>query len=74
LIELPAGTLARLHETRLDAHSGHLLRALGLVGACRLRLCKAGDPCIVQVRSTRIALSRTVAGDIYVVAEGGRTA
>jgi Fe2+ transport system protein FeoA len=73
LTDLRAGALARLHESRLDGPSSHLLRALGLVDASRIRLCQSGEPCIVQVRSTRIALSRVVAGHIYVIPESGRT-
>ena len=67
LSELGAGTIARFDEARLDAAACNLLRALGLTKSCVLRLCKTGDPCIVQVRSTRIGLSKAVAGGIYVV-------
>jgi Fe2+ transport system protein FeoA len=43
------------------------LRALGLTRSCELRVCQNGEPCIVQVRSTRIGLSRDVARQIYVL-------
>jgi Fe2+ transport system protein FeoA len=36
-----------------------------------LKLCKVGDPCIVQVRSTRIGISSAVARCLYVVPEAG---
>lgn len=62
-----AGTVVRLHGTALDPQSCDLLRALGLTRECQLTLCKAGEPCIVQVRSTRIGLSRAVANGIFVV-------
>ena len=62
-----AGTVVRLHGTDLDPQSCDLLRALGLTRECQLTLCKAGEPCIVQVRSTRIGLSRAVANGILVV-------
>ena len=62
-----AGTVVRLHGTSLDPQSCDLLRALGLTRQCQLTLCKAGEPCIVQVRSTRIGLSRAVASGIFVV-------
>jgi Fe2+ transport system protein FeoA len=68
LTAVPQGTLVTLHEIR-DAKLQVLLRSLGLTQAARLRLCKLGDPCIVQVRATRIGLSRTVAQSVYVVAE-----
>lgn len=68
LTAVPQGTLVTLHDIR-DAKSQVLLRSLGLTQAARLRLCKLGDPCIVQVRATRIGLSRAVAQSVYVVAE-----
>ena len=46
-----------------------MLRSLGLHDACVMRLCKVGDPCIVQVRATRIGLSSAVARCLYVVPE-----
>jgi Fe2+ transport system protein FeoA len=45
------------------------LRALGLTDRCLLRVCKAGEPCIVQVRQTRIGLSRELARGIFVIPE-----
>lgn len=67
LSELPVGTLARLHEAHLDPEACHQLRSLGLTESCQLRLCKKGEPCIVQVRSTRIGISGSVARQIFVV-------
>lgn len=67
LCDLRAGTLARFHEARLDPEAVSLLRALGLTVACQLKLCKAGEPFIVQVRTTRIGLSKAVARGIYVI-------
>jgi Fe2+ transport system protein FeoA len=49
------------------------LQSLGLTKSSQVRLCKAGEPCIVQVRSTRIGLSRAVAGCIFVIPETPRT-
>ena len=69
LCDLAVGDVARFHEARLDPEAWHLLQTLGLTRSSRLRLCKAGEPCIVQVRSTRIGLSRAVAGCIFVVPE-----
>jgi len=68
LSTMPVGALATLHEVR-DAESRTVLRALGLTDACVLKICKAGDPCIVQVRSTRIGLSNSVARCLFVVPE-----
>ena len=67
LTELPVGATARLHEVRLDDGAVGLLRALGLSERRNFRLCKAGEPCIVQVGSTRIGVSNSVATRILVV-------
>ena len=68
------GAIARFHEAQLDPEAFHLLQSLGLTKSSQVRLCKAGEPCIVQVRSTRIGLSRAVAGSIFVVREATRAA
>ena len=67
LSSLRAGAVVRFRGTELDPASCDLLRALGLTRECQLTLCKAGEPCIVQVRSTRIGLSGKVADGILVV-------
>ena len=72
LTSVPVGALATLHEVR-DAESRTVLRSLGLHDACVMRLCKVGDPCIVQVRATRIGLSHAVARCLYVVPETDAT-
>jgi Fe2+ transport system protein FeoA len=70
LTTVDVGVSARLHTTRLDDETRSLLRSLGLTDASRLRVCKCGEPLIIQVRATRIGLSSAVAGNIYVVLEG----
>ena len=67
LSTLRSGAIARFHEARLDADSCRLLRALGLVASSELRLCKSGEPCIIQVRATRLGLSKRVAAGIFVI-------
>jgi Fe2+ transport system protein FeoA len=69
LTALDAGATARLHDTRLDDDTRALLRSLGLTDASRLRVCKRGEPFIIQVRATRIGVSRSVAGGIFVIPE-----
>jgi Fe2+ transport system protein FeoA len=64
---LPAGATARLSGTRLDTDTRELLRGLGLTDASTLQVCKPGDPFIIQVRRTRLGLSRAVAEAIFVV-------
>ena len=70
LTSMPVGAVATLREVT-DADSRPVLRALGLTDDCELRLCQVGDPCIVQVKSTRIGLSIAVARCLYVVPEAG---
>lgn len=67
LTDLRAGAVARFHDARLDREMTRFLRAIGLTRTSEFRICKHGEPCIVQVRSTRIGLSRSLAGEIYVV-------
>lgn len=74
LAHLPPGASARLSETRLDPDTRDLLRALGLTDASRLQVCKTGDPFIIQVRATRLGLSRAVAEGILVVRDDAQDA
>jgi Fe2+ transport system protein FeoA len=69
LAQLRAGTMARVHAAHLALEDCALLRALGLTDRCLLRVCKAGEPCIVQVKETRIGLSRELARGILVIPE-----
>jgi Fe2+ transport system protein FeoA len=69
LTTLDAGASARLHATQLDEDTRALLRSLGLTDASRLRVCKRGEPFIIQVRATRIGVSSSVAGGILVIPE-----
>lgn len=74
LRDLPVGRVAHLQEVQLDAEAAGVLEALGLTAGSDLRLCKAGDPCIVQVGGTRIGVSWTTAGRIFVVPVADRLA
>jgi Fe2+ transport system protein FeoA len=69
LSQLAAGKVVRLHAADLSPQDCALLGALGMTDRCVLRICKVGEPCIVQVQSTRIGLSREVADGILVVPE-----
>jgi Fe2+ transport system protein FeoA len=69
LSDLAAGRMVRLHNADLSPQDCALLRALGMTDHCLLRICKVGEPCIVEVRSTRIGLSKAVADGIMVVDE-----
>lgn len=67
LTELAAGSAARFHATHLADEDFALLEALGMTRSCRFRVCKVGDPWIVQIRETRIGLAASVARRILVV-------
>jgi Fe2+ transport system protein FeoA len=73
LTSLEPGKVARLADTHLDSDTRSLLRSLGLTDASRIRVCKRGDPFIIQVRTTRIGVSSAVAGGIFVVQDGDET-
>lgn len=72
LLTLAPGTVAVLTHV-VDEQSRAVLRSLGLTDGARLRICRRGDPCIIQVRSTRIGLSKIVAQSIFVVVAADRT-
>ncbi len=69
LTELRVGEVGRLEFAELLDADRQLLGALGLVDRSRLRLCKAGDPWIVQVRGTRIGIADVVARRLQIVPE-----
>lgn len=67
LSQAPEGGRVRVAATELECEDCDLLNALGLTDRCPLRVCKVGNPCIVQVRSTRIGLSPDIARRILVI-------
>jgi Fe2+ transport system protein FeoA len=69
LTHLAVGSSGRLLVAQLLDPECALLSALGLAQGCRFRVCRAGDPWIVQVRATRIGLADAVARKILVVPE-----
>jgi len=66
LSELAAGRAARLDRRDLNEGEACLLAAMGLTLGSRLVVRSSGDPCIVEVRSTRIGLARSVASRLLV--------
>ena len=67
LTDLEVGATARMLDAAVDAELRTQLRALGLTDNSPLRVCKCGEPCVVQVRATRIGISRRIAQHITVV-------
>lgn len=70
LSDLPVGAVARLSCRELAEGEAGLLAAMGLTEGCRLVVRTSGDPCIVEVRSTRIGLARSVAARLLVLRDG----
>ena len=66
LTDLPVDGQAELRLSKLDGQTRALLRALGLTDGSRLRVCKQGEPFIIQVRATRIGMARSVAAGLLV--------
>ncbi|HSG01641.1 MAG TPA: FeoA family protein [Vicinamibacterales bacterium] len=69
LSDLPEGASATFDEADVDPSTRRMLGSLGFTASCQLRLCKTGEPFIVRVRTTRIGLSKALAGAIYVIPE-----
>lgn len=67
LSSLRSGARATLHRRDLCCEDCELLNAMGMTERCQLRVCRIGNPCIVQVKSTRLGLSSAMARNIMVV-------
>lgn len=67
LAELAVGAVARVHQTDVEDTTGRFLQAIGLTRTAQFRVCRRGEPCIIQVRSTRVGLARAIADRILVV-------
>ena len=64
LCQLRTGDHGRVMATECD--DCELLRAMGMSEHCRLRVCRSGAPCIVEVNSTRLGLSPAMTERILV--------
>jgi Fe2+ transport system protein FeoA len=73
LVDLQVGGIARIIDARVDPESRALLRALGLTDHSLLRVCKHGEPYVVQVRATRIGISSRIAEHVLVIPEEAET-
>ena len=72
LADLPAGSVARLSCEQLSEGEACLLAAMGMTDGCRLKVRTSGDPCIIEVRSTRIGLARSVALRLVVASDAAQ--
>lgn len=71
LSQLRPGDRARLHADGLRCDQCDLLNAMGLTEQCEIRVCKVGEPCIVQVNETRLGISAKLARAILVTHVSG---
>lgn len=78
LTDLRPGSHATVCETCLEPSDGELLRAMGLGPNASIRLCRVGEPCIVEVLAglpaqgqadcrCRIGLTRELAARVRVI-------
>lgn len=67
LTSMQVGDRATLAGIDLLEEDAQLLSALGLAPSTELKLCKMGNPWILQARGTRIGLSEEVAQRLMVV-------
>lgn len=70
LATLAVGAVARVHQADIEDVTGRFLRAIGLTRTAQFRVCRRGEPCIIQVRATRVGLAREIADRILVVPLG----
>lgn len=68
LTQLGRGECATFCRADLRCEDCDMLNAMGMTDRCQLKICKTGDPWIVQVKSTRIGLARSLAQRIMVYA------
>lgn len=75
LLDMEPGQTATVRGTSMDPAEARLLRAMGLRPNCVVRMCRVGEPCIVEVMfgcaeggkcSCRIGLSRPLAERVLV--------
>ena len=66
LTTLSDGMCATVELRDMCGEDCELLSAMGLTDRCRLRICRVGEPCIIQVAATRLGLSSTMASKIMV--------
>lgn len=66
LATLREGERGRAHTAQLPCEDCDLLNAMGLTDACEVRVCRKGEPCIVQVNTTRLGLSAALARRILI--------
>ncbi len=66
LRQLAQGRLGQLLAMDLCCEDCQLLQAMGMTDQCKIRMCRRGSSCIVQVGETRLGVAASVADRILV--------
>lgn len=75
LAQLKRGQTARVESASLERDDADLIRAMGLRPSATVRMCRLGQPCIVEVCDStgpfcRIGLARDLASRVMVCPAG----
>jgi Fe2+ transport system protein FeoA len=66
LRQLEKGRLGQLHTMDLKCEDCELLHAMGMTDQCKIRMCRRGSSCIVQINNTRLGVCSRFADRILV--------
>jgi len=66
LTQLRDGDRAKVTARDMCCEDCEYLNAMGLTDRCELRVCRVGEPCIVQIANTRLGLASSIAERILV--------
>ena len=66
LADLPTGSTGIFSHSDLNQEQRAYMSAIGLTPASTVRVCKAGQPCVVEVRTTRVGIAHNLARQLFV--------
>jgi Fe2+ transport system protein FeoA len=72
LSQLRQGERGRVDMSAVPCEECELLNAMGMTDRCEVRICRTGEPCIVQVHRTRLGISAALANRIYITLSEAR--
>lgn len=67
LDQMPPGATGTVQLPSSDAADAALLRAMGLREGLPIRVCRTGEPCIVEVDGTRLGIAKDISVQVQVV-------
>lgn len=68
LDQMPTGAIGTVASPASSLDDAELLRAMGLREGLPIRICRAGESCIVDVDGTRLGLAREMSTGVQVAA------